>query len=173
MKERERERFGELYAEHAGRIYGFVAYRVPSAAAAEDLTQIVFEKALRAWARYDPERASEQSWLFAIARNALTDYFRQRREVFLEDEEPEAGAIAVHDEHDLGLSAELSQALERLRPRERTVIALRFGGELTGPEIGELLGLSTDNVHQILSRSLRRLREDLVAGAPEPAASET
>ena len=38
------------------------------------------------------------------------------------------------------------------------VIALRFGGDLNGPEIAELLGLSLANVQQILSRSLRRLR---------------
>ena len=41
------------------------------------------------------------------------------------------------------------------------MIALRFGGELTGPEIAELLDLSLANVQQILSRSLRRLRVEL------------
>jgi hypothetical protein len=54
--------------------------------------------------------------------------------------------------------------LDRGRPRGRpssfkdSVLAPRFGGDLTGPEIAELLGLSLSNVQQILSRSLRRLR---------------
>ena len=39
--------------------------------------------------------------------------------------------------------------------------ALRFGGDLTGPEIAELLGLSLSNVQQILSRALRKLRAEL------------
>jgi DNA-directed RNA polymerase specialized sigma24 family protein len=41
------------------------------------------------------------------------------------------------------------------------VLALRFGGDLTGPEIAELTGLTLSNVQQILSRSLRRLRAEL------------
>jgi DNA-directed RNA polymerase specialized sigma subunit len=47
------------------------------------------------------------------------------------------------------------------------VLALRFGGDLTGPQIAELLGLTLANVQQITSRSLRRLREllDKPAGA--------
>ncbi len=45
--------------------------------------------------------------------------------------------------------------------RERELIALRFGGELTGPEIAELTGLSLANVQQILSRSLRKIRAKL------------
>jgi DNA-directed RNA polymerase specialized sigma subunit len=39
------------------------------------------------------------------------------------------------------------------------VLALRFGGDLGGPQIAELLGLTLANVQQITSRSLRRLRE--------------
>ncbi|MEA2231827.1 MAG: Sigma-70, region 4, partial [Solirubrobacteraceae bacterium] len=42
--------------------------------------------------------------------------------------------------------------------REREIIALRFGGDLTGPEIAEATGLRLANVQQILSRSLRRMR---------------
>ena len=59
---------------------------------------------------------------------------------------------------DLGLEPDLERALAGLAPREREIIALRFGGELTGPEIAELTGLSLANVQQILSRSLRRMR---------------
>jgi DNA-directed RNA polymerase specialized sigma24 family protein len=53
---------------------------------------------------------------------------------------------------------ELAQALLQLSERDREVIALRFGGDLAGPEIASLLGLSLANVQQILSRSLRKLR---------------
>jgi len=53
---------------------------------------------------------------------------------------------------------ELIEALAQLAERDREVLALRFGGDLTGPEIAELMGLSLANVQQILSRSLRKLR---------------
>jgi RNA polymerase sigma-70 factor (ECF subfamily) len=61
----------------------------------------------------------------------------------------------------LGVSPDLENALDKLGSRERELIALRYGGDLTGPEIAELTGLSLANVQQILSRSLRRLRAEL------------
>ena len=50
---------------------------------------------------------------------------------------------------------------KRQGQRERELIALRYGADLTGPEIAELTGLSLANVQQILSRSLRRMRNQL------------
>ncbi len=64
---------------------------------------------------------------------------------------------------DLGISPQLAHALGTLRPRDREVIALRFGGDLTGPEIATMLDLSLANVQQLPSRSLRKLRETLGA----------
>jgi RNA polymerase sigma factor (sigma-70 family) len=51
--------------------------------------------------------------------------------------------------------------LAELPQRDREIVALRYGGELTGPEIVELTGLTLVNVQQILSRSVRRLRAAL------------
>jgi DNA-directed RNA polymerase specialized sigma subunit len=51
-----------------------------------------------------------------------------------------------------------------LNDREREILALRFGGDLSGPQIAELLDLTLANVQQITSRSLRRLRELLEGG---------
>ncbi len=61
----------------------------------------------------------------------------------------------------LGPEPDLARALERLGERERELIALRFGGDMTGAEIAEMTGLTLANVQQILSRSLRRLRAEL------------
>lgn len=55
-------------------------------------------------------------------------------------------------------SPELAEALNQLSDKERDVLALRFGGDLNGPEIAQLLGLELANVQQITSRSLRKLR---------------
>ncbi len=61
-------------------------------------------------------------------------------------------------EPQLGLSDELAVALAEFGERDRELIALRYGGDLTGPEIAALTGLSLANVQQILSRALRRLK---------------
>jgi RNA polymerase sigma-70 factor (ECF subfamily) len=148
------------------RVFGFFAYRLERRVDAEDLTQQTFERALRAWGRYDPQRASVATWLLAIAHNLLIDHHRRDRSALFasigedgvtEDQLPQTPG----PEPDLGLSPELSRALEKLSQRDREVIALRFGGDLSGPEIAELLDLSVANVQQILSRSLRKLRTEL------------
>lgn len=156
--------FERVYSENLASVYGFLAYRVRSRDLAEDLTQITFEKALRAWARFDARKASERTWLLVIARNVLIDHHRRHHE------EPVASVDdrllpSVDGPEMGGASPRLLAALGELADRDREVVALRFGGDLTGPEIADLLSLSLANVQQILSRSLRRLRALLDAGA--------
>jgi RNA polymerase sigma-70 factor (ECF subfamily) len=148
-------------------VYGFFAYRVGSRDDAEDLTQQTFERALRAWDRFDPRRAAASTWLIAIARNLLIDHYRALR--------PQAANLAIEDVPlselptangagpQVGLEPELADALDGLGQRDREILALRYGADLTGPEIVELTGLTLGNVQQILSRSLRKLREALEA----------
>jgi len=129
--------FAAAYDEHVWTVYGFIAYRVGSRDDAEDLTQQTFERALRAWGRFDPAKASMATWLLTIARNLVIDHYRARREHAelddLGDAEPR-----THASYDLGLSPALAGALASLSPRDREVVALRYGGDLTGPEIAEV-----------------------------------
>jgi RNA polymerase sigma-70 factor (ECF subfamily) len=162
--------FLATYDDHVWDVYGYFGYRTGSREIAEDLTQTTFEKALRAWGRFDPERASPRTWLLSIAHNVLVDHYRaeasNRREALTEDVAHEAGYVEdAGAPLSLGLSPDLAAALEELGERDRQLIALRFGGDLSGPEIAELTGLSLANVQQILSRSLRRMRARL--GQPE------
>lgn len=167
--------FAQVYEEEIWSVYGFFGYRLGSRAEAEDLTQLTFERALRAWDRFDPSRASARTWLLAIAHNLLVDHYRGNRDG---NQEPipdgEAGERLLGHveplERGVGLAPELETAVARLDERERELIALRFGGDLTGPEIAGLTGLSLANVQQILSRTLRKLRADLEGQAQsEPA----
>ena len=174
--------FAEVYASEVFEVYGFLAYRLRSREQAEDLTQATFERALKAWGRFDPRRASPRTWLLAIARNLLVDHHRRgrdRREELVEsaDRHADAASDLEAGQMPLGLSGELQAALDQLSDRSRELIALRFGAELTGPEIAELTGLSLANVQQILSRALRALRGELAGsepaiGSPEEARPE-
>lgn len=154
----EQSNFARVYDEHVWRVYGFLAYRLGDRDTAEDLTQATFERALRAWSRFDPRRASETTWLLAIARNLLIDYFRRDKSNLTEPIEDHMGPVMPGPEERLTASPELMSALGRLSERDREVLALRFGGDMTGPEIAQLLNLTLANVQQILSRSLRKLR---------------
>ena len=152
---------GEIYEEHVWAVYGFFAYRIGSRADAEDLTQVTFERALRAWARFDPERATPRTWLMSIANNLLIDHYRRDRSAEQQPIEGHTSEDLTIEDPELGVSDDLAIALQQLNDRERLLIALRFGGDITGPEIAELTGLSLANVQQIISRSLRKLREKL------------
>jgi RNA polymerase sigma-70 factor (ECF subfamily) len=169
--------FIEAYEDCVWDVYGFLAYRVRNREDAEDLTQLTFERALAAWDRFDPARASARTWLLTIARNALIDHGRRERSASVQslsgEDSPEAGLPTEPgpDEVQLGLEPELQRALETLSDREREVIALRFGGDLTGPEIAEMLDLSVANVQQLSSRALRKLRTGLTAGGPASRAT--
>lgn len=166
MRAQGADSFASVYDDHIWHVYGFFGYRLGSREDAEDLTQLTFERALRAWDRFDPERASAGTWLLAIARNLLIDHYRRDGSRTPEplDSEHEPGVAPEAEpprEPGAGISPELEAALAELRPRDREIVALRFGGDLTGPEIAEVTGLSLANVQQILSRSLRRMRAEL------------
>lgn len=155
-----------LYEEHVWSVYGFFGYHRLARHDAEDLTQATFERAIRAWPRYDAARASFKTWLLAIAQNLLVDHHRRERSRRHSSTDAEGfdeallGSAPGPDER-FELSPALATALTTLSEREREVIALRFGGELSGPEIAELLGLSLANVQQIASRALRKLRSQV------------
>jgi RNA polymerase sigma-70 factor (ECF subfamily) len=151
--------FTRVYSEHVWPIYGFLAYRLGDRHAAEDLTQATFERALRAWSRFDARRASERTWLLTIARNLLIDHQRRDRHRRTEEIDEQRAPTVPGPEEQSGGAPELTDALAKLTEREREVLALRYGADLSGPEIAEILDLSLANVQQIASRSLRKLRE--------------
>lgn len=158
--------FAAIYDHYFPRVYNYVRYRVGDAATADDLTAQIFERVLVHIRGYRPERAPFAVWLFAIARNAVSDHLRaQRRQRWLSLEvlrdrassDPEPEEVATHSE----TRAELLGAMARLRGRERDLIALKFATGLTNRRIAELTGLSESNVGVILYRAVRRLRAEL------------
>ena len=111
-----------------------------------------------------PVTRSTKTWLISIAHNLLIDHYRASRVRPTSSTTELAerhGSHVAGPEQDLGLSPELATALGPCRSATAEIVAFRFGGDLTGPEIAELLDLSLANVQQILSRSLRKLRVEL------------
>jgi RNA polymerase sigma factor (sigma-70 family) len=159
---RRRPTFAEVYDEHVWDVYGFLAYRLGRRPDAEDLTQLTFERALRAWGRFDPERAQPATWLLAIARNVLIDHWRADRSAEHEQLDPDAPGLPSQGiGADLGLEPDLERALLALSERDRELLALRFGADLSGQQIADVSAMTLAAVQQSLSRSLRRLREAL------------
>jgi RNA polymerase sigma-70 factor (ECF subfamily) len=160
-----RKDLDRLFDEHAEALLKFLIYRTGDRALAEDLVADTFERALRKRSLFDRARGTEKAWLYTIATNLLRDGAR-RREV-----EERAYAAAYVPEPALvggegGLErfearATVMEAMEALSPEEREAVALRFGADLTVPEMAKVLGEPLTTVEGRVYRALRKLRSRL------------
>ena len=157
-----RDDFERLYEEHAQPLFGFLAYRTGDPALAEDLLADTFERALRARKRFDPRKASEKTWLYTIALNLLRDSARRSKsEARAVERMPHEGGGAPDALTAVERRDEIQHALRALSDEEREAIALRFGGDLTVPEIAKLLKQPLPRIEGRVYRSLRKLRDEL------------
>jgi len=153
----DRPSFASIAEAELDAVHRYLLFLTGNRSVAEDLTGETFEKAFKSWRRFDPRRGTARAWLCRIARSAALDHFRaeerrRRREERYASEQPSSG------ETDLGGGA-LEQAVARLQPAEREVVALRVLLELDGPTTARLLGISTTACSTRLSRALKRLEE--------------
>jgi len=118
---------------------------------------------LIAWRKLRTVREPEhlRSWLVAVAANEARHAIRRRRPgpvVEISVAMPDADAPDPADEIQ---RLDLGNALRRLKPEERSLLAMRYGAELDSSEIGPLLGISASGVRARLFRIMGRLRKDL------------
>jgi RNA polymerase sigma-70 factor, ECF subfamily len=153
--------FDRLYRTSRDDVYAYVASLLRDAPAAEEVTATAFERAYRKRNRFDPQRGEPRAWLFGIARNAALDELRRRgRQAELTAEPADLQSYGSeerveHSERRLAVSA----ALERLEPRERELISLKFFAGLSNAEIAQVVGISESNAGTKLHRAMTKLRE--------------
>ena len=176
-KRGDREAFGRIFDAYAGPIHRFVASRVNRPSDAEDLTQLVFVKALEALPRYETRGIPFGGWLFRLARNAIIDQVRTRRDHLslvaavtraTEDPGPEATAFLRED------LDRVARAMTDLTDDQREVIELRFFAGLSVAETADAMGRQDGTVRGLQFRALAALRRSLgiEVAAPAPVAAE-
>jgi RNA polymerase sigma factor (sigma-70 family) len=141
------------------RVYAYVAYRLGPGPDAEDVTNDVFERALRYRSSYDRTRSEPVSWLVGIARRCIAESVGDRHAIpsAMVDEKVDPDDLEEQTVRRLRIRA----AVAELQPRERELVALRYGADLTAARIGDVLGLEPNTVEVALHRTLRRLRASL------------
>lgn len=151
------------------RVYAYVAYRIGDGPEAEDITSEVFARALRYRDSYDPSKSRDPgSWLVGIARRSIAEWFAGRSPAV--GELPELADAADLEEQTID-RLRVRAAVAQLDGRDRELIALRYGADLTARAIGELLGLSANAVDVALHRALGRLRP-LLEDSPDTTGLE-
>jgi RNA polymerase sigma-70 factor, ECF subfamily len=136
------------------RVYAYIAYRVGDGPDAEDLTSETFERALRYRKSYDPRKGEPVAWLLGIAKRCVDG--RGPRLEFASEAPDEPGRADL--EEDVVRRLTVARAVSSLDERDRELIALRYGADLTARQIAELLGARTNAIEVALHRALGRLR---------------
>jgi RNA polymerase sigma-70 factor (ECF subfamily) len=147
-----------LYVRYAPDVQRYIASFVRDHHEAEDITQNVFAKLMRAIQKYEQREVPFAAWIMRVSRNAALDHMRSRRaipadEVRLTDD--------GHTETANELSEDLRSALEQLPEDQREVLILRHIAGLSPLEIAATLQKSESSVHGLHHRGRRTLQAKL------------
>lgn len=160
--------FGELYERHVKRIYNYIYYRTGNHHDAEDLTERVFQRALRHVDSYEDKGVPFSAWLYRIAHNLVANWHRDRSRkplVPLDERlfvaqtggQPESRAI---DREEIEV---LMACVRRLPEDRQQLLILKFVERLSNAEIGEIMGRTEGAIKSLYHRTLNALRDDVGA----------
>jgi RNA polymerase sigma-70 factor, ECF subfamily len=158
--------FQILYERYRDPIFRFAFRLLGSAEAAEDVAHDCFLSLMQDPLRFDPERASLRTYIYAAARNqAAKRYQNSGREADLDEigDEPEVGERHSPIAHvlDNELASEVEQAIASLPPLQREAIVLFEYEDLTLAEIAAVVGADSNTVKARLFRAREKLRQRL------------
>lgn len=155
-------RLGELYEAHAPDAARLAYLLTGDRALAEDL---VHEAFVRLFGRFRDLRHPEafRAYLRTTVVNLARSHFRRRRveRGYLEREGRDVGPAPAPDP---GGREEMWAALQRLRPRQRAAVVLRYYEDLSEAQAAEVLGCAVGTVKSLVSRGIDQLRMELSRG---------
>jgi RNA polymerase sigma-70 factor (ECF subfamily) len=164
------EAFGELYDHYLPRVHGFLVRRLGDRAAAEDVTAMVFERALGAVRRDDFRNEAFGGWLFRVAANAAVDHVRRSRRLVplgrrASDAGPDDGLESTLGDERAARALEtaidrdeIRRALGAVGSEHRRLLVLRYLDGLTTDELCAVLGCSPATLAVRHHRALRAVR---------------
>lgn len=160
------ERFSEIFNKYFDKVYQFFYFRLRNASDAEDLAAETFEKVLKNFHSFEERGHGMAAWIFKIARNALSDFFRKKKFQIdsIDELEPSREPSKDFSLKDLDrdmLKEKLWEVVETLPERQKAVWGLKLSSDLPHKEIGKILGVSEANVNVIVHRSLTTLKQQL------------
>lgn len=155
-----------MYEEYYDKIARYAYMRIGNRAEAEDIAGEVFLRALKSLKSYKERGVPIQAWLFRIAHNLVTDYFRKMQRlktVPIDDVEIEGGINPVMEaERNMELER-VTKAMEQLTREQREVLGLRFFSGLSSREAGRVLNKSDGAVREMQRAAIEKLRNLLSA----------
>ena len=158
----DRPAFEELYRRYARPVLGLALRRIGDRGRAEDAAQDAFVAIWRSARTYNPNRGGGAPWLYAVARNAITDVLRRTPEPTAELQEEASSEPTPADQAETAWTAwRVHRALEVLPPHERPVIELAYWRGLSQSEVARTLGIPLGTVKTRTRSALARLADAL------------
>ena len=158
----DRSAFEELYRRYVRAVLGLALRRIGDRGRAEDATQDAFVAIWRSARTYDPRRGAGAPWLYAVARNAITDGLRRTPEATAELQDGPAGNPDPSDRAESAWVAwRVHRALDVLTEHERPLIELAYWRGLSQSEIADRLGIPLGTVKTRTRSALARLADEL------------
>lgn len=137
----ERSAFDELMHRYEGPVYSYARHLLRDDAWAAETTQEIFMRAFRYCSSFQPGAGSVRAWLFAIAANRIRDVRAARRKAPAQLDDGDA--VPAREESEVDPRVErLREAVARLEPSLREVVALRYLSDLPYEDVGRALGIS-------------------------------
>jgi RNA polymerase sigma-70 factor (ECF subfamily) len=156
--DRDAAAFETLYARYARAVFGFSLRRLGDRDRAEEAVQETFTSVWRSARTFRPERGSGSAWLFAVARNAVVDRLRERRDEVPDVPDSPSGDAGPAERAETGwLAWRVHRALEELPETERAVLELAYWGDMSQSQVADFLGIPLGTVKTRTRSGLGRL----------------
>lgn len=147
------------YDAHGRVLLGFAINAVRDRGLGEDCVQEVFLRAWKARDRFDPARASERTWLFAIARNVIADALAARARRSAGGADP-LDELPIVDDDPLD-RLRLIEGLSKISDEHREVVLAVHVDGLTYAELSDRTGIPMPTLRTRAFYGLRALRAHL------------
>lgn len=166
-----RDAFAQLYQHYHDTVFGFIYFRIGNRRDSEDLTQDVFLRALRRLETFTWQGKDFGAWLTTIARNIVTDHRKSHhyQRSTVSDHTDEANGAWWSADTDRRIDAQavveaaetaaaLDRALAQLTGKQREVLRLRFGSDLSVDETALALGMEASAIKSLQHRATQAMR---------------
>ena len=147
-----------LYSRYSDDVCRFVQSIVRDHHQAEDITQDVFAKLIRAIQKYEEREVPFAAWIMRVARNAALDHVRSRRQIPVDEVRISENG---EEQTSLDCTRALKEALAELPQSQREVLVLRHIGGLSPTEIAERLGKTEASIQGLHHRGRAALKVSL------------
>lgn len=154
-------KFAPLYNRYYARILGFVYQRVESKDEAYDITSQTFINALENIGKYKSVGVPFSAWLFRIALNELSRYYRRskvRQAVNIDDTQVAEVLGELGEENSAVTDERLMKAIQQLEPEEIQLLEMRFFEKLPFKDVCDVLNISETAAKARVYRLLERLK---------------